>query len=268
MKFVRQRVLGRSLSGNAPVALEGRRVFAIGDIHGCDDLLLALLGALAAAAEGDPVPPVLVFLGDYIDRGPRSKEVVSLLVELAGQDDSVRFLGGNHEEAMLGFLADVESGLAWINFGGRATMRSYGVEAPDGEVSLEDWRRVQEAFKAAIPADHLRFFWQLESRLEFGDYLFVHAGVNPDRPLSDQKQRDLRWIREPFLSDRRRLDKVIVHGHTPAAEPFADRRRIGVDTWAYRSGVLTAAELSGGDVRFWQARHVEGEIMTGLFKGG
>eukprot|EP01030_Chromulinospumella_sphaerica_P014680 gene14680-14476_t len=256
------------MNATSRIALAGRRVFAVGDIHGCDDLLRALLGGLATAAQDDPAPPILVFLGDYIDRGPGSKQVVAQLVELAAQDDSVRFLSGNHEEAMLDFLADVESGLSWVKFGGRATMRSYGVEPPAGDASLDEWRAAQMALKAAIPPEHMRFLWRLERQLELGDYLFVHAGVDPDRPLSSQRQRDLHWIREPFLSDRRRLPKTIVHGHTPAAEPFADRRRVGVDTWAYRSGVLTAAEISDTGVRFWQARNVEGRIVTGLFGEG
>lgn len=237
-----------------PVALEGRRVFAVGDIHGCADLLTGLLGTISKETAADAQPPLLVFLGDYVDRGPGSREVIDMLLEVRQQTPETRFLCGNHEEAMLYFLNDLEAGMAWTGYGGKATMRSYGVSTPDDETDLDAWRETHEALKAAIPESHMRFLWGLEDRVDLGDYLFVHAGVDPDRPLSAQLAKDLRWIREPFLSDRRRLDKVVVHGHTPTTDPYADDRRIGVDTWAYKTGVLTAVEITAEGRRFLQAR--------------
>lgn len=235
-------------------ALDGRRVFAIGDIHGCDDLLAGLLAAISRETAGDETPPLLVFLGDYVDRGPGSREVIDRLLAVRQQAPGARFLCGNHEEAMLYFLNDLESGMAWTGYGGKATMLSYGVTPPADETDLDAWRETHSALKAAIPESHMRFLWGLEDQIALGDYLFVHAGVHPDRPLTAQRAKDLRWIREPFLSDRRRLDKVIVHGHTPASDPYADDRRIGVDTWAYKTGVLTAIELDAEGQRFLQAR--------------
>lgn len=245
-------------------ALDGRRVFAIGDIHGCDDLLSGLLAAIAEETATDETPPLLVFLGDYVDRGPGSRQVIEQLLDLRKQAPDARFLCGNHEEAMLFFLSDLEAGMAWTGYGGKATMQSYGVATPADETSLEAWRETHHALKAAIPESHMRFLWGLEDRIDLGDYLFVHAGVHPDRPLNAQHTKDLRWIREPFLSDRRRLDKVIVHGHTPAADPYADDRRIGVDTWAYRTGVLTAVELDAEGRRFLRARREETGVTTDI----
>ncbi|MBI5939369.1 MAG: serine/threonine protein phosphatase [Caulobacterales bacterium] len=240
--------------------MDDRAVFAVGDIHGCNDLLTALLDTIAEASPPGGRRPLLIFLGDYVDRGPDSKGVIERLTRIRADQPEARFLCGNHEETMLRFLSDFDSGLAWTSYGGRETMLSYGVTPPRDKDDLEGWRRAQQAFKAAIPDTHLKFLWGLEDRVEVGDYLFAHAGVRPDRPLNAQTAHDLRWIREPFLSHGRRLAKVIVHGHTPETEPFSDERRIGVDTWAYRTGVLTAVELDGESRRFIQARRGGGSI--------
>lgn len=236
------------------MAMDDRSVFAVGDIHGCNDLLTALLDAIAEASPPGGRRPLLIFLGDYVDRGPDSKGVIERLSRIRADQPEARFLCGNHEETMLRFLSDFDSGLAWTSYGGRETMLSYGVTPPDDKNDLEGWRRAQQALKAAIPDTHMKFLWSLEDRVEVGDYLFVHAGVRPDRPLDAQTAHDLRWIREPFLSHGRRLAKIIVHGHTPETEPFSDERRIGVDTWAYHTGVLTAVELDGESRRFIQVR--------------
>lgn len=252
MNFVDRLI--RRRAPRPPVALEGRRVFAIGDIHGCDDLLQSLIDTLIDHSRSDPEPPLFVFLGDYVDRGPATRQVIERLIRLTEGGHRARFLCGNHEEAMLKFLTDVESGLAWPGYGGVATLRSYGVTPPKDETSLDGWRKAQKQFKDALPASHRRFFWSLEDSVVLGDYVFVHAGVDPDMPLARQAVRDLRWMREPFLSDTRRLEKVVVHGHTPTSHPHRDHRRIGVDSWAYKNGVLTAVELSGENQSFWQAR--------------
>lgn len=227
------------------MALENRRVFAIGDVHGCNDLLVALLDDILASRRPGETAPLIVMLGDYVDRGPDSRGVIDRLIQLRADMPGARFLCGNHEEAMLRFLQDMEAGLVWSTYGGKATMRSYGVEPPADDNDFPAWQRAHDLLVEAVPESHKRFLWSLEDSIELGDYLFVHAGVRPDKPLNAQSAKDLRWIREPFLSDTRRLEKVIVHGHTPATEPYADDRRIGVDTWAYNTGVLTAIELSG-----------------------
>lgn len=235
-------------------ALSDRRVFGIGDIHGCDDLLEAIIVGIDVASKNDPKPPIIVFLGDYVDRGPASRQVLDRLISLGTEGRNARFICGNHEEAMLRFLREVEGGLAWPGYGGRETMASYGVSCPDDEQDLDGWRLTREHLREAIPAAHMRFLWGLEDKIEIGDYLFVHAGLRPDRTISAQSQRDLRWIREPFLSDPRPFSHVVVHGHTPSSQPHSDDRRIGLDTWAYKSGVLTAVELKRERRRFFQAR--------------
>ena len=239
-------------------------MFAIGDIHGCDDLLSALLETIADEGKASGRAPLLIFLGDYIDRGPDSRGVIERLVRVRAEQPDARFLCGNHEEVMLRFLTDFDSGLAWTTYGGKDTMHSYGVTPPPNKDDLDGWRIAQQALKAAIPESHMRFLWGLEDRVEVGDYQFVHAGVRPDRPLHAQSAHDLRWIREPFLSHGRRLAKTIVHGHTPQTEPFVDACRIGVDTWAYNTGVLTAVELDDDNRRFLQARRGPDGVAAGL----
>lgn len=263
MKFL-SRLLKREPT-RGPIALEGRRVYAIGDVHGCNDLLGGLIDGILANREEGERQPLLIFLGDYVDRGPDSSGVIERLIQVRAEFPNSRFLAGNHEEAMLRFLKDFEGGLVWSTYGGKATMRSYGVEPPADDNDIEGWREAHALFCAAVPEGHRRFLWGLEDQIELGDYYFVHAGVRPDRALSDQATRDLRWIREPFLSDTRRLEKIIVHGHTPGREPHIDDRRIGVDTWAYNTGVLTAVELDGEGRSFIQARReADGTVTVGF----
>lgn len=248
-------------------ALDDRRVYAIGDIHGCHDLLVALLEAVREETSKDEHGPLLIFLGDYVDRGPDSRKVIDCLSQLGPQGVNARFLCGNHEEAMLGFLADFQAGKAWPGYGGRETLSSYGIKAPDNDADAAAWRETWNDFRGVIPQGHLRFLRSLEDRIELGRFLFVHAGVDPSRPLDRQKVRDLRWIREPFLSDPRLLDRIVVHGHTPVERPFSDRRRIGVDTWAYAKGILSAVELSAGQMRFLQVERQDQGIRTGWIAG-
>ena len=254
-------------AGEAPAfALSDRRVFGIGDVHGCDDLLEALIRGIDVISQHDPNPPIIVFLGDYVDRGPASRQVLDRLVSLEAEGRKVRFICGNHEEAMLRFLGDIEGGLAWPGYGGRETMASYGVTCPQDEHDLDAWRLTSAQLKAAIPESHMRFLWGLEDKIELGNYLFVHAGLRPEHSIAAQSQRDLRWIREPFLSDPRPFSHVVVHGHTPSSHPYSDERRVGLDTWAYKSGVLTAVELKRDRRRFFQARREADGIVVGPWK--
>lgn len=244
----------------SPSCIPGRRVFAIGDIHGCDDLLERMIAAIRDLCLDDAERPLLVFLGDYVDRGPASKGVLDRLTSLDFCD--ARFLCGNHEEAMLNFLNDPEEGIAWIRYGGRATMTSYGIELPPRNSPFSQWKQAHADFRAAVPEDHMRFLWSLEDRIALGDYLFVHAGVDPKLPLDRQRPHDLRWIRDPFLTHKGRLGKVIVHGHTPEDRPYVDSRRIGLDTGAYKSGVLTALEVEGRERHFLQVSNAETEAAV------
>ena len=191
---------------------------------------------------------MLVFLGDYVDRGPGSRGVIDQLIALA--DDgalNTRFLRGNHDQSILDFLFDPGTGPAWCDFGGRETLMSYGVAPPRGRMDAEAWVTAAHDLAAAMPERHLHFLRNLELSLEVGGYFFAHAGVRPGVPLDEQSERDLLWIREPFLGDPRRLPKVVVHGHTPTEAVHADMRRIGIDTGAYATEVLTALRLQGED---------------------
>ncbi len=244
-----------------PSAVEGA-VWAIGDIHGCHDLLAALIKEIRGT---DPAGDAtrIIFLGDYVDRGPGSKQVLDLLIALGqAADVEAVFIRGNHEQMMVSFVDDPKAGPAWVGMGGGETLASYSVQTPPLGASASAWRDVRDRFVAALPETHLAFLKALQPSVEIGDYFFTHAGVRPNRPLDQQKITDLMWIRDAFLEDNRVLSKVIVHGHTPAASPFSDARRVGVDTGAYASGVLTATLLEGEDRKFLQVRR--GELKRGV----
>lgn len=232
------------------------RVFAIGDIHGRLDLLENMIALIEERCRLDAEGPIVIFLGDYVDRGPDSAQVIDRLMNLP-PTWRARFIGGNHEEAMEHFLATPNEGRAWLDFGGRETAASYGCVAPERDASNAEWFAFHEALLRAVPERHRRFLWGLEGHVALGDFLFVHAGVDPDKPLSSQSPHDLRWIRGKFLQNRRWLGKVIVHGHTPSRAPHSDDIRIGIDTWGYKTGRLTALELKGAERSFLQTEAPE-----------
>lgn len=235
---------------------EGRVAYAIGDIHGRADLLAGLLQILdreVAEAPRQGGAPLVVFLGDYVDRGPASAGVIDLLLQQRPADCERRYLLGNHEQAMLAFMEAPATNRAWLAFGGVETLASYGVEPPSPHSADVDLEFAAADLRAKLPPAHLEFLQALELYVEEGGYAFAHAGVDPSRSLKKQRSKDLLWIRDRFLSSRRRFSHRVVHGHTPAAEPFADARRVGVDTGAYATGVLTAARIEGDQVRFLTA---------------
>lgn len=224
----------------------------MGDVHGRADLLVKLLEDLRADAAkgGFEGRPILVFLGDYIDRGFQSKDVIDILLGELMSPFETYFLKGNHEAAMIQFLTDPSIGPRWAEFGGAETLVSYGVRPPRLRTSAEQWQRASEELNKVLPPEHLNFLNHLDLSVRIGDYVFVHAGVRPGVALDEQTEYDLLWIREEFLADRRPLGAVIVHGHTPATDPHRDSRRIGIDTGAYLSGKLTAARFEHEDVSF------------------
>jgi serine/threonine protein phosphatase 1 len=226
---------------------EGRVGYAIGDIHGRADLLVRMFDLLEARAESEKREggePILVFLGDYIDRGPASLAVLDLLLEGRPRGYERRYLKGNHEAAMLSFLDEPLTNRAWVVHGGAETLVSYGIKPPPSIGSDDQlWLDVAEQLKSRLPQAHMDFIQSLERFVVLGDYAFVHAGVDAARSLEDQTDNDLLWIRERFLSSRKRFTHRVVHGHTPTAQPYADHRRIGVDTGAYASGTLSAVRL-------------------------
>jgi serine/threonine protein phosphatase 1 len=239
----------------APCVPEGVVAYAIGDVHGRDDLLEPLVAhILANPGFAEAQRRVVIGLGDYIDRGPASRQVIGRLVGLkATPGVEARLLRGNHDQTLLDFLADAGAGPAWCEFGGAEAMRSYGVNPPSARADLEDWDTARQALAEAMPPAHLSLLRGLEPCLELGSYFFAHAGARPGVPLDQQDEQDLMWIRQPFLGDPRPFERVVVHGHSASVEAFADRRRIGIDTGAYATGVLTALRLQGDDRRLVQA---------------
>lgn len=237
-----------------PALPEGQLLYAVGDIHGRSDLLAALLAAIAADAEGSATVETrtLVFLGDYVDRGPDSSEVVEMLISGLPPGFDAYFLKGNHEAILLDFLQDAPLLEHWLDNGGGATLASYGVDVDRlgrDRAPATAWR---QAFAEALPVHHRRFLEGLGLMLSFGDYLFVHAGVRPGVPLDAQDPEDLIWIRGAFLRSRQNFGKIVVHGHTPVREPEICDNRIDIDTGAVFSGVLTALRLEGCTRRFVQ----------------
>lgn len=236
-------------NGHVPLD-DGQRIYAIGDIHGRADLLDALIGIIEADADGYPGQVGIVFLGDYIDRGFQSRQVIEMLTGERLERFEVCCLKGNHEDAMLTFLGDPEFGPRWAAYGGRETLVSYGVRPPRSMTMGEDWHRAHSDLIHALPREHETFLQKLDHSMQIGPYGFVHAGIRPGVPFEDQKESDLMWIREEFLKSQANSDLIIVHGHTPVDRPFKDHRRINVDTGAYFSGRLTAARLEGDTVTF------------------
>lgn len=247
-----RRLLGTSRSGQQPSVPAGHRIYAIGDIHGRDDLLGDLLDRIAAdTASRGPARQVVVFLGDLIDRGPASAQVIERLRRYRPADARVVFLGGNHEEVLLRIL-DGEEQLVpdWLRFGGAECMESYGIDRK--RLRRLSPAKAAAAIRAAIPPAHVEFLDGFDDSFRAGDYLFVHAGIRPGVPLAEQSQTDLRWIREPFLKHAGSHGSVVVHGHTISEQVEERANRIGVDTGAYRTGVLTAIVLEGADRWFLQ----------------
>jgi serine/threonine protein phosphatase 1 len=229
----------------------GQRLYAIGDVHGCRALLERLIERIRRDMSNASAQIDVIFLGDYIDRGPDSKGVVDLLIGLSNEF-SVHFIRGNHDQALLSFLDDPATYREWKDFGADETLRSYGVSPPEttNAATLADTR---DRLIRALPNAHMRFFSGLLPSLEIGDYLFVHAGIRPGVPVSHQTLQDLMWIRDEFLLCEDDFGKIVVHGHSPHAEPVRRDNRIGIDTGAYLTGRLTAVALEGTRSRFLRA---------------
>jgi len=236
------------LTGEAS-APEGMRLYAVGDTHGHLALARALFNRIEADLASAPVKRHrIVMLGDYCDRGPETRGLIDFLIERQNRHDMV-FLLGNHDQRLVEFpdMAD-EIGEAFLHFGGRETLASYGVDA-DGASSL---RAAGKAFARAMPASHRRFFENALLSHEEGDYFFCHAGVKPGVPLAAQEPKDLLWIRHEFLQHQGDFGKVVVHGHTPWNRVDIQPNRINVDTGAYETGILSCVVLEGRDIRVLQ----------------
>lgn len=223
------------VQGRRPSLPAGIRIYAIGDVHGRLDLLDELLGEIDADLAGRPAArAIVVFLGDYIDRGNSSRETIDRLIARREISEHV-FLKGNHEELALKCLSDPGLFDRWLRLGGAETLASYGVN-PGSKTKIAE---LQAAFHRALPQAHIKFFRGLQSSFACGDFFFAHAGVKPRIPLARQAEKDLLWIREEFLNSSEDFGKTIIHGHTPSLEIEVRRNRINIDTGAYATGRLT-----------------------------
>lgn len=227
---------------------DGVRVYAVGDIHGRVDLLEQLLKSVDEDLKRTPVPQsVEVFLGDYVDRGPASRQVLDLLIEREKRHRTI-FLKGNHETLLTGFIASPVTLGDWQRLGGLETLMSYGLKPlinADARTQLE----LANAFDEALPASHRKFLSGLKPWFTCGDYFFVHAGVRPGIALEKQREADLLWIRHEFLLCEDNFGKIVVHGHTPVLQPDIRSNRINIDTGAFATGRLSCLILEADKMR-------------------
>ena len=234
----------------APMLPPGLRIYAVGDVHGRFDLLSEMACLIEADLRASrPERAIEIFLGDYVDRGPQTREVIDWLMDTQPVTDERICLYGNHEDMMLKALDQPSAMPVWEVNGGDATLASYGVAVPPVSPAAAN-----DAFVAAFPQRHLQFLSALPRRVEFGSYLFVHAGIDPDRPLDDQDPNDLIWIREKFHRSEADFGRIVVHGHTPVREPEFRPNRINIDTGAVFRGRLTCVVLEGTARRVIEAR--------------
>ena len=229
---------------------EGCRAYAIGDIHGRLDLLNLLLQRIEEDIAARPrARTFIIFLGDFIDRGPDSAGVIERLRTYKPSFATVVFLSGNHEEVLLKILAG-ERGIfpSWLKFGGAECAESYGMDV--AALRRLDEPSALQLVKAKVPRAHREFLENCADTFRFGDYLFVHAGIRPGIAIEEQDRSDLRWIRDPFLSDAKDHGFVVVHGHTIVERVEERPNRIAIDTGAYHSGILTCLVVEGAERRY------------------
>jgi serine/threonine protein phosphatase 1 len=230
-----------------PRVPDGTRIYAISDIHGCADLLQQMFTVIDRdLANAKSIRAIHVFLGDYIDRGPESRQTIDLLVDRSRNHETV-FLKGNHEAFLFDVLKSPSQLQGWRQYGGLQTLTSYGLTPSLNPDENEQAELIKElAYR--IPPYQRRFFNSLRLRFVCGDFFFVHAGVRPGIPLTQQKEEDMLWIREEFLESEEQFSKYIVHGHTPVLQPDIRPNRINIDTGAYATGNLTLLTLQGDSI--------------------
>jgi len=230
---------------------EGMRIYAVGDIHGRADLLERLHRDILRDAQTAPSGDNLViYLGDYLDRGPYVRQTLDTLIAGLPPGFRTEFLMGNHEQLFLDFKQDPYLLELWISLGGHSTLRSYQVQVPGSGFSLEKAHEIRNDLLEAMPREHLEFLENLRPYLQLGDYLFVHAGIRPGLPLERQRTEDLLWIRDDFTDPEDEHEFKVIHGHTIYDQIREYPSRIGMDTGAYATGILSCAVLEGPKVSF------------------
>lgn len=260
MKSWIKRWFGQDAAGDAATAAEAgvrpflpssRRLYCVGDIHGRLDLLEELHELIVADAEGFEGSKGIIYLGDYIDRGSQSKQVLDLLIEQPLKDFDVINLLGNHEQTLLDFIEDPQTASAWLDYGGQVTLLSYGVGF--GRINMgQQLDLLRDELQEKIPTEHIEFLQQCQLMHREGSYCFVHAGIRPGVDLDEQSPGDIMWIRDEFIRSTADHGHIIVHGHSMTEEVEWQANRIGIDTGAYNSGMLTALVLEGEDQRLLQ----------------
>jgi serine/threonine protein phosphatase 1 len=223
---------------------EDMRIYAIGDVHGRADLLQKMLDIIDRTLVTHPVKNVVrVLLGDYIDRGPNSREVVEMLLARRRRHAMI-CLKGNHESYAARFLGNPSILSEWRRVGGVNTLLSYGLQ-PSATDDPNEQQKIAKAFRDVLPESHFRFLHGLALSFTCGDFFFAHAGARPGIPLARQREQDLLWIRDDFVLHEEAFDKIVVHGHTPVQKPEIRPNRINIDTGAFATGLLTCLVLQG-----------------------
>lgn len=242
-----------ALRGRTRVVLDPdkyRAIYAIGDVHGCFDKLVAACKAIAQDADQFDGRVLAVFLGDYVDRGLHSRSVLRYLTKISNFPFDCQFLSGNHDEAFVEFCRDPGRSIGWLDLGGRETLMSYGIDADHILRSAGGVKALSDVVDQVVPNGDLDFLNTLPVMVEVGKTIFVHAGIRPGVPLTEQSDYDLMWIREPFLSRGPEFELTVIHGHTITDEPDFGPNRIGIDTGAYETGRLTAVRIVGDEISF------------------
>ena len=239
-------------SGSSYALPDGICVYAIGDVHGCLDQLNRILDAIGRDAGSRTARSRLILLGDLIDRGPQSAQVIDRVLRGDLPTDDCAFIMGNHEEVMLNcFHGSVESYGPWLQFGGAETLASYGISP---RVVLSDSFDLAAAMREAIPTAHIEFLMSFKDYIRVGDYLFVHAGIRPGVALDQQSSRDFRWIRRDFLDETADHGYIVVHGHTIVPKIEFHPNRIALDTGCFLTGQLGAVAIESNTARVITAK--------------
>lgn len=231
---------------------EGVRVYAVGDVHGRADLLKQMheLIVMDAGKDGGVAENRVVYLGDYLDRGAHVKETLDEVMSGLPENFDLVHLKGNHEEIFLSFLEDATMLEMWLGLGGQATLLNYGVQPPGYGFSTKRAETVQEMLLDAMPRSHLAFLRGLKPYVQIGDFFFAHAGIRPGRPLDKQSDADLFWIRDEFTGSPADHGVMVVHGHSIKEQVQKRGNRVGIDTGAYATGVLSCLVIENERMRF------------------